>query len=107
MFCSRTSGNMVNRVHERALRVILGDNLSEFESLLQSNKGICSHHKNIQSLMVEMFKVKNELAPPIMGSMFERRNDAKTLRNFREFLTRRIKTVHFDFETLTYWFPQI
>ena len=98
---------MINRVHEKALRVILGHNLSEFESLLEGDKGICSHHKNIQSLMVEMFKVKNKLAPAVMGSMFERRNDAKTLRNFREFLTKRIKTVHFDLETLTYWFPQI
>ena len=58
---------MINKVHERALRVILGDDLSDFESLLQNNKDICSHNKNIQSLIIEMFKVKNELALPIMN----------------------------------------
>ena len=73
---------MINKVHERALRVILGDDLSDFESLLQNNKDICSHHKNIQSLMIEMFKIKNELAPPIMDSMFERRNESYNLPNF-------------------------
>ena len=46
---------MINRVHERALPVILVDDLSDFESLLQNNRNICSHHKNIQSLMIEMF----------------------------------------------------
>ena len=29
MFCSRTSNNIINSVHKRAFRVILGDNLSE------------------------------------------------------------------------------
>ena len=65
---------MINKVHERALIVTLGDSLSDFESLLQSNKDICKHHKNIQYLIVEMFKVRNELALPIVDSKFERRN---------------------------------
>ena len=39
--------------------------------------------------MIEMFKIKNELAPPIMDSMFERRNESYNLRNFHEFLTER------------------
>ena len=57
MFCSRTSNSMINKVHERAVRVIIGDDLINFDSLLQRNKDICSHHKNIGSLMIEMFKV--------------------------------------------------
>ena len=54
---------MTNKAHERALSVLLGDDLSNFESLLQNNKDICSHHKNIQSLMIDMFETKNELPP--------------------------------------------
>ena len=65
MFCSRKSNNMISKVHERALRVILGDDLSDFETSLQNNKD-----------MIEMFKIKNELAPPIMDSIFERRNES-------------------------------
>ena len=33
MFCSRTSNNMIKKVHERALRVILNDHESDFETL--------------------------------------------------------------------------
>ena len=50
MFCSRTSNNMINKVHERALRVILDDYESDFETLLQNNNDICNHHRNIQTL---------------------------------------------------------
>ena len=57
--------------------------------------------------MIGMFKIKNELAPPIMDSMFERRNESYKLHNFQEFLTERKKTVHYDFETLSYRSPQL
>ena len=98
---------MINRVHERALRVILGEDLSDFESLLQNDKDVRSHHKNIQSLMIEMFKIKNESAPPIMDSMFERRNEPYNLRNFQEFLTEKKGTVCYGLETLSYCSPQL
>ena len=98
---------MISKVHEWVFRVILGDDLSGFESLLQDNKDICRHHKNVQSLMTEMFKIKIELAPPIIDSMFERRNESYNLRNFQEFLTKRKRTVHYGLETLSYRSPQL
>ena len=98
---------MINKVDKRALRVILGDDLSDFETLLQNNKDICNHRKNIQILMIEMFKIKNELAPSIMDSMFERRNEYYSLRNFQEFLTERKRTVHYGRETLSYRCPKL
>ena len=76
---------MINRVNERALRVILGDDLSDFESLLQNNKDLCSNHKNSQSLMIEMFKIKNELAPPIMDSCLRGEMNLITSAIFKNF----------------------
>ena len=57
--------------------------------------------------MIEIFKIKNELAPPIMDSMFERRNEPYNLRNFQEFLTEEKRTVHYGRETLSYRSPQL
>ena len=97
MFCSRTSNNMISKVYES---IFLGEYyLSDFESLLQNDKGICSHHKYIQSLMIEMFKIKNELALPIMDSMFERRNESYNLCNFQEFLSERKRTALWLWDT--------
>ena len=67
MFGSRTSNIMINKLHERAPRVVLGEDSSYLEPLFQNNINIYSHHKNIQSLIIEMFKIKNELAPPFMN----------------------------------------
>ena len=35
--------------------------------------------------MIEIYKMKNNLNPPIMDNMFERRNNTYNLRNFQEF----------------------
>ena len=57
--------------------------------------------------MTEMFKIKNELAPPIMDSMSERRNESYNLRNFQEFLIERKITVHYGLDRLSYRSPQL
>ena len=49
MFYSRASNNMINKLYERSLRIILNDYSSDFEVMLESNNGICSHHRNIQA----------------------------------------------------------
>ena len=41
--CSRTSDNMINKIHERALRLILNNHTSDFDTPLQSNNDTCSH----------------------------------------------------------------
>ena len=40
MFCSRTSKNMINKIHERALRLTL--NVSDFATLLQNDNDTCN-----------------------------------------------------------------
>ena len=93
MFCSRTSNNMINKIHERALQLLLNDHASHFVTLLQNNNDTCNHHENIQTLMIEIYKIKNHLNPPIMDNMSERTNNTYNLRNFEEFATKRKRTV--------------
>ena len=107
MFCFRTSNNMINKIHERVRRLILNDHTSDFDTLLQNNNDTCNHHKKIQTLMTEIYKIKNNLNPPIMDVMFERRNDMYNLRNFQEFATKRKRTVKIGLKTLNYRSSQL
>ena len=90
MFCSRQTNNMINKLHERALRLVLNDHVSDFEALLCESNDVSCHHRNIQMLMI----IKNELAPPIMDSMLNRRNITYNFRNLQEFQSGRKRTVH-------------
>ena len=63
MFHSRSLNNKINSLHERALRITYGDRSSSFENLLKKDNSVSIHHRNIQALATEMFKVENNIAP--------------------------------------------
>ena len=98
---------MINKIHERTLRLILNDHTSNTDTLLQNNNDTCNHHRNIQTLMAEIYKIKNNLNPPVMDFIFERRNNTYNLRNFQEFAMKRKRTVKMGLETLKYRPPQL
>ena len=56
-------------------------------------------------LMAELYKIKNELAPPIMDSMLNRRNVTNNIRHLQEFQSERKETVFYGLETLGYVHP--
>ena len=70
MFCSRKMNRKINHIHERALRLVYNDYSSTFNELLIKDKSVCIHHKNLQQLAIEMYKVKNKLSPPFMQELF-------------------------------------
>ena len=69
MFCSRQTNNKINKIQERDLRIVLNDHISDFETMLRNMNDITIHHRNIQTLMIELFKIKYDLASPIMNSI--------------------------------------
>ena len=73
---------MINKVHERALRVLLNDHESDFEKLLHVSNDVGNHHGNIQTLLIEIFKIKKGFTPPIMASILKGRNNTYNVRNF-------------------------
>ena len=47
MFSSQRSSNLINRTHERSLRIVYNDTSNTFQELLQRNRSVSIHHKNI------------------------------------------------------------
>ena len=70
MFCTRKLDGRINRIHERGLRMVYEDYTSTFEQLLVKDGSVCIHHRNIQLVAIEMFKVKNNISPQIMKDLF-------------------------------------
>ena len=83
MFSSRKANNLINRIHERSLRIVSGDNESNFENVLEKNKEITIHRKNLLVLMTEVFKIVYGYAPPIMDNFSIFRENTHNLRYFQ------------------------
>ena len=54
---NRMLNNRINRLHERCLRIIYNDKHTSFEELLEKDKSVSIHQKNLQVLATEMFKI--------------------------------------------------
>ena len=57
--------------------------------------------------MIELFKIKYDLAPPIMDSMLNRRTICYNFRNLQEFPSERQRTLIFGLETISYRAPEL
>ena len=66
----RCLNNSMDKLDERALRLVYGDKTSAYEDLLREDGSSKIHHRNIHKLAIEMFKFKNDLSPPIMNEIF-------------------------------------
>ena len=106
MFHSRTLNNKINRLHERALRLVYNDENLSFQELLNLDNSVTVHQKNLQKLAVEMYKIKNELSPIPMMAIFNNRIDTHNLRSNRCWLTSRVRTVSYGTETIRYRGPK-
>ena len=77
----RTINNKINHLHERCLRVIYNDKISSFKELLERDGSVPIHNRNLQILATEIFKVYNNIAPPLFTEIFNKRNPNYQLRH--------------------------
>ena len=70
MIHNRGLNNKINHIHERDLRITYDDCSSSFEDLLNKDKSVTIHRRNLQQLATEIFKVKIGIAPIIIKEIF-------------------------------------
>ena len=70
MYCQRKSNNLINRIHERSLRIAYNDYVSDFDSLLKKDDSVTIHQRNIQALTLEIYKTQKDLNPQFMKEVF-------------------------------------
>ena len=91
MFHSRIMNNKINWLHERCMRLIYEDKSSSFEELLEQDKSVLIHTRNLQILVTEMFKTYRSMLPPIFTELFRRRD--YNLRSNSTFTVLNVKSV--------------
>ena len=65
IFHNRKLNRKINHIQERYLQIFCNDCTISFKDLLKKDNSFKIHHKNIQSLATELFKVIKGVANPI------------------------------------------
>ena len=95
------TNSKINPNHQRALRIVYKNNVLSFEELLELDKSFKIHHRNIQSLAVELFKIKSNLSVTIMN-IFQPRAVSYNLRSQINFTKPNVNSEHFGISSLRY-----
>ena len=61
MFHSRGKNNKINRIHERCLPIICNGKKSTYYELLEKDRSVSIHKRNLRFLACEMFKLKRHM----------------------------------------------
>ena len=106
MFHSRLLNNQINKIHERALRIVYSDETSSFENLLTRDNSFTIHERNVQTLAIEVFKVVRGISPEIMKNVFRLKKCIQYQSN-QIFDTHNIRSVYNGTDTLSFLGPKI
>ena len=107
---SRTNNNKINRFHERCLQIADNDKQSLFNELLEKYGSVSIHMRNMQILATQMYKLINNLSPPIMNRVFKLNTMNRVFKlntDFSQFSRFLVKSVYHGTESISYLGPKI
>ena len=101
MLCGKDANKKINRVHYKFLQILYEDDTSTFEQLLDKHNAFTVHQRNIQNLLIEMYKVKNKQGPALLNDIFKSANyQGRALRRNKDFSRPKIITKKYGEKTL-------
>ena len=108
MLHSKSLVSKINRVHKSFLSLLYNDTESSFEQLLSKENTFTIHQKNIQKVMIEMFKSKNDIGPKLLKDIFQNSNyKGPTLRKPMDLKKSNICTQKYGERSLDYFGSKI
>ena len=107
MFHRRGLNNKINRIHERALRITYKDKSSTFQELLEKDNSVSIHHRNMQKLATEIYKVLHGFSAPILNDIFVAVSRPYNFRRNDTLQRRRVNSVRHGTESISLLGPKI
>ena len=104
---SRSLNSKINRIHERALKIIYNDNISSFDQLLEISGSVTIHVRNLQRLTTEIYKALNTLSSTLVSELFQIKDMKYNLCKGTPLVTYSVKTVSYGTESISYLAPKI
>ena len=108
MLHSRSNNNKIKNLHESCLRIVYQDKQSSYERLLVKDGRASMHHRNIQALAIEMYKINNDLSTEILSNIFtQRTHNHYSLQIPSDFQIPFVRTVYHGTESISHFGPKI
>ena len=102
-FCGKVSSKKIERIQERALRFMLNDKTSTYETLLEKCNYTTLLIRRIKVIAIEVFKSLNNLNPCFMNEMFDVKDIPYNLRDTNIVLQPKFDKITYGKNTFKYY----
>ena len=75
MLHSQRNNNKINRLYEKALRIVYDDDVSTFDQFLDMDKSFCVHRQNIERPLIKTYKAHDDSGNSLNGFFVRRGYD--------------------------------
>ena len=103
IFCGKMNSDKLEKIQEKALRVVYKDFDSSYEDLLTKADMLSLSTYRLRFLAIEMFKCVNGQNPKYLNDLFTKKSMAYDLRVSDLLIQRKFKTYKFGYRSFTYY----
>ena len=107
MFHGRLLNRKINQLHKHSLRIVYKNSISSFHELLQKDHSFTIHHRNIQSLAIELYKIKENLSNEIMSSIFPSRLITYNLQTQSDFFRNSVNGSKYSLNSIRFFASKV
>ena len=105
-FCRTSDSRKVERIQERALRIVFNTHSDDYGSLLKRAKLPSLYNRRLQDIAILMYKVKHGMVPSFISDIFSVKSSKYSLRN-RNFDIPRFNSAFYGKHSLRYLGPHL
>ena len=90
----------LNKIHERALRIVYRYHGSSFQVPLEKSGSVAIHHRNLQHLAIEIYKVLHNVSPSFMSELFAIKEMKYNLHNQNALISKKPCTSSYGIDSI-------
>ena len=106
-FCGKQNNAKIEKIQERALRIIYGNYESPYDELLMISNNCSALVGRLKVMALEMFKSIHHLNPPCMNELFKMKETPYSMRNPLKFVQPLKRTTNFGLRSISYLGPKL
>ena len=103
IFCGKTNSYKLEKLQERAFRVIYQDTTSSYEGLLQNAGLLPLRLYRIRCLLIEVFKCIHGNCPEYLNNLFEVKRTVYDMRSNCQLVQKRFNSMKYGFRSFQYY----
>ena len=103
MFCGKSNCKKLEKVQERALRIIYKDNISTYVALLDQSGVLPLYLLRLKHLAIETFKCIKGYNPKYLNDMFTKKRQNYNLRDSDLLVQKKFNTFKYGYKSFSYY----